>query len=207
MERKKLCSYFDLIDIFKDYDSAKQYLNYDDSYFFNVIKRVHSDKIKWDNDSNYEISDDLLLNLIEKILNREPLKLVREDQKIIDRNNSSNKPFFLEKAVGDKLASSADIEDYWYITSEIDVSLTNIGPYRTWSEMTNNSSDEDLDYKSIKILKNASSEHDTKLLVEDEASIIHILSKNKLHVNRLYTKDDSYKDKLNTALLDYEKTR
>ena len=207
MERKKLCSYFDLIEIFEDYDSAEQYLNYDDSYFFNVIKRVHSDKIKWDKNSNYEISDDLLLDLIGKILTRTPLKLVREDQKIMDRNNSSNKPFFLEKAVGDKLASSADIEDHWYITSEIDVSLTNIGPYRTWSEVTTNSSDEDLDYKSIKILKNASSEHDTKLLVEDEASIIHILSKNKLHVNRLYTKNNSYKEKLNTALLDYEKKR
>ena len=207
MERKKLCSYFNLIEIFKDYDSAEQYLNYDDSYFFNVIKRVHSGKIKWDNDSNYEISDDLLLDLIGKILTRTPLKLVREEQKIMDRNNSDNKPFFLEKAVGDKLASSACIEDYWYITSEIDVSLTNIGPYRTWSEVTTNSSDEDLDYKSIKILKNANLEHATKLLVEDEASIIHILSKNKLNVDRLYTKDASYKERLNTALLDYEKKR
>ena len=207
MERKKLCSYFDLIEIFKDYDSAEQYLNYDDSYFFNVIKRVHSGKIKWDNDSNYEISDDLLLDLIGKIITRTPLKLVREEQKIMDRNNSDNKPFFLEKAVGDQLASSASIEDYWYITSEIDVSLTNIGPYRSWSEVTTNSSDEDPDYKSIKILKNASLEHATKLLVEDEASIIHILSKNKLNVYRLYTKNASYKNKLNTALLDYENKR
>lgn len=207
MERKKLCSYFDLIEIFKDYDSAEQYLNYDDSYFFNVIKRVHSGKIKWDSDSNYEISDDLLLDLIGKILMRTPLKLVREEQKIMDRNNSDNKPFFLEKAVGDKLASSAGIEDYWYITSEIDVSLTNIGPYRSWSEVTDNSSDEDPDYKSIKILKNTSSEHETKLLVEDESSIIHILGKNKLNVNRLYTKDASYKEKLSVALLDYEKKR
>ncbi|NOR48709.1 MAG: HD domain-containing protein [Methanosarcinaceae archaeon] len=207
MERKKLCSYFDLIDIFKDHDSAEQYLNYDDSYFFNTIKRVHSGKIKWDYDSNYKVSDDLLLDLIEKILTRTPLKMVRENQKIMDRNSSDSKPFFLEKAVGDKLASSAGIEDHWYITSEINVSLTNIGPYRSWSEVTNDSSYEDPDYKSIRILKNTSLEHATKLLVEDETSIIKTLSKSKLYVGRLYTKDASYKEKLDAAFIDYEMKR
>ena len=207
MERKIIHSYFDIIDIFKDYDSAEQYLNYDDSYFFNIIKCVHNGKIKLNDDSNYKVSKDLLLDLIGKIITRTPLKMVREDQKIMDRNNSDNKPFFLEKAVGDAVIDSADIEDYWYIKSEIDVSLTNIGPYRSWSEVTNNLSYDDPDYKSIKILKNKSSEYHTILLVEDKTSIIKSLSKNKLYIGRLYTKNAIYKEKIETAIVDYEMKR
>ena len=73
--------------------------------------------------------------------------------------------------------------------------------------MANDSEDEDQDYKSVKILKNKNSEHETKLLVEDETSIIHILSNHKLNINRLYTKDESYKKRLNAVLVDYEKER
>lgn len=73
--------------------------------------------------------------------------------------------------------------------------------------MANDSGDEDQDYKSVKILKYKDSEHEAKLLVEDETSIIHILSNHKLNINRLYTKDESYKKRLYDTLIDYEKER
>ncbi|NPE27575.1 HD domain-containing protein [Methanococcoides sp. SA1] len=211
MERKKLWSYFDLIDVFKDGDSAQQYLNYDDAYYFDVMKQVmkqiNENKIDWEDDPKYKISDNLLVELINKIINREPLKMVCEEQKIFDRNDKIHTPRFMEKAIEDLLISETDVENDWYIKSEISMSLTNIGPYKKWSDRSNESKDDDKDYKSIMILKNTLPDPTVNLLVDDETSIIKILSKNKLNISRLYTKNNECKDKLSAAYQRYEKER
>ncbi|KKG11628.1 hypothetical protein EO98_04655 [Methanosarcina sp. 2.H.T.1A.6] len=201
MERSFVYSYFDLIDFFEDHESSKKFLDYDDSYFFDILKKVNNHEIELDDKEEYKIKKDLLLNLIKRVLNREPLKLVVEYQQIMKRTDSSQKYLF-ESAVIDKITKIADIDRHWYITYNKDVSITSIGPYRSLSD---NIISEDKQYESIKIIENWNKE--VKYLVEDPSSIIGVLSELKLSIKRIYTKNDSYKQKINTAIKVYEKQR
>ncbi len=200
MERKLFWSYFDLIDIFKSHDSAKEYLMYDDSYFFNVLKDVANGKRDWDSSIEYDIPDDFLFELIDKVLNRKPLKECIEEQKFI--NPLEEEPFnsrFLDEIVGESIIKKAEIEDYWYIPFEMSIPITDIHPYRSSSDISKSPRVHD---ETIKIVKKSDSgviEKTSINLVDDKTSIVHVLSKHELKINRLYTKNDEYKEKLRKA--------
>ena len=70
MERKLVYSYFDLIEILNNRDSIAKYIGYDDLYFFNVLKNTVKEK-NWDK-KDYCVSDDFLIELINKLLTRKP---------------------------------------------------------------------------------------------------------------------------------------
>ncbi len=203
MEREIVYSYFDLIDFFETLESSKKFLDYDDSYFFDILKKVDCHDIEWVDSEEYKIKDDLLLNLIKKVLKREPLKLVSEDQQLIKREESIQ-GYLFESAVIDKIVENADIERHWYITYNKDVSVTSIGPYRSLSDDTIS---EDKQHETIKIIKKINGNKKVENLVEDRSSIIRVLSESKLSINRVYTKDDSYKEKINKAIELYNTQR
>ena len=203
MERNLFWSYFDLIDVFKSHDSVKEYLTYDDSYFFNVLKNVANGEMNWDDTIKYDIPDDFLFDLIDKILNRKPLKQCTEDQKFI--NPKEEEPFishFLDEKFRESIIKKAGIEDYWYIPFEMPIPITDIHPYRNSSDISKSTR---VDDETIQIVTKSDSgaiENTPINLVDDETSIVHVLSKYELKINRLYTKNDEYKEKLRKAFDD-----
>ncbi|AKB30317.1 Putative dNTP triphosphohydrolase, Archaeal subgroup [Methanosarcina siciliae T4/M] len=201
MERSLVYSYFKLIDFFKDPISSKKFLDFDDSYFFNILKKVYDKDIELEDDEKYEIRKDLLLDFITRVLERKPLKMVVEYQQLIERNKSIQEPPF-ELAVIDKIIRDTQIERDWYITYKKNVSVTSIHPYRSLSEKTIPEAEQ---YETIKIIETG--KEDIKYLVEDSSSVISVLSKFKLSIMRVYTKDFSYKEKINAAIHDYDLER
>ena len=194
MERKLVHSYLDLIEILENRESSKTFLDYDDSYFFNMLKDVINRKKKWEN-IEYDISDEFLFELIEKLLNRKPIKLYDESQKLVINNVDDY--LFSNPMVKNRIIKEAEIEDYWYILNELNIPITEISPYRSLSDTDYSSQSKD---ESVKIIKASNSgANETVYLVDDENSIINILSKYKLKINRLYTKNDDYKQKINDA--------
>lgn len=200
MERKLMWSYFDLIDMFDKSESGDEFLAYDDSCYFNMLKDVANGERDWTNNIEYDVPDEFLLDLIHKVLNRKPLKQCIEKQKFI--NPLEEEPFnsrFLDKIVGESIIRKAEIEDYWYIPFEMTIPVTDIHPYRSSSDISKSSV---VDDETILIVKKSDSgaiENAPINLVADKTSIVHVLSKYELKINRLYTKNDEYKEKLQKA--------
>lgn len=204
MERKLIWSYFDLIDMFNNSESAEEFLTYDDSCFFNVLKDIRNGKRDWDHTIEYDIPDEFLFDLIDKVLNRKPLKQCIEEQKFINSlEEESFNSDFLNKIVKESIIKKSEIEDYWYITFQIPISITDIHPYRSSNDVIISSK---VDDETIQIVKRSNSndiENEPINLVADKTSIAHVLSMYELKINRLYTKDDAYKEKLQKAFDEY----
>ncbi|CAG0988696.1 MAG: phosphohydrolase [Candidatus Methanoperedens nitroreducens] len=201
MERKVVSSYFDLIDLFKDIESSKKFLEYNDSYFFNTLNDVAHAKRDWNSDTDYNIQDDYLIELIDNILKRKTLKQAKEEQKLIGLNDKFPSEF-LYPIVGESIVKAAKIEECWYIPFEKNLPITELSPYRGLGEPDYPFADKD---QSIKIIKNPdydTGKKRTEYLVDDNTSIIHILSNYKLKINRLYTKNEEYKERINANLKD-----
>lgn len=194
MERKLVYSYFDLIEILNNRDYITKYIEYNDLYFLNVLKNAVKEK-NWEK-SDYYISDDFLIELINKLLTRNPIKLFDESQKLIEKNDNVEYQFsnpIVKKGIIDQ----TEIEDYWYIPFETNISITEVSPYKSLSDSDYSSQIKD---ESVKVIKNSNSEGtETEYLVDDKTSIIHILSKSQLKINRLYTKNAEYVNKMDDA--------
>lgn len=202
MERKLVWSYFDLIDLFKDIESSKKFLAYNDSYFFNMLNSVANGNGAWSHDVEYKLQDEFLIELIDKILNRKTLKLVKEEQKLISiQNKEKLESDFLDSIFKKSIIKSVNIEDYWYIRFEKNIDITESSPYRSLSDANYASLDKD---QSIKIFKkqrdSITGKRIIEYLVDDNTSIIHVIGNYKLKINRLYTKNDEYKQILNEHL-------
>lgn len=194
MERKLVYSYFDLIEILNNRDSIAKYIGYDDLYFFNVLKNTVKEK-NWDK-KDYCVSDDFLIELINKLLTRKPIKLFDESQKLIEKNDNVEYQY-LNPIVKKGIIDQTEIEDHWYIPFETNISITEVSPYKSLSDSDYSSQVKD---ESVKVIKNSNSEGtETEYLVDDKTSIIHILSKYQLKINRLYTKNDEYVKKMDDA--------
>lgn len=204
MEQKLVHSYFDLIDIFKDTSLCNKYLEYDDSYFFDILKKISSGNLKWENNKEYNVKDELLLAMINKVLNRQPLTLVYEQQRLLrnedSKKESSLKDLIFNETVIDDIVKKCNIENHWYITKEISVPFASIGPHRSLSD---DNIDVDKKLETIKILDNG----EITNLVEDHSSIIWLLSDSKLSINRIYTKNKIYRDKLSPVIDAYIKKK
>ncbi|MDR7664511.1 HD domain-containing protein [Methanosarcina sp. Z-7115] len=195
IERKMVRSYFDLIDIFKDGSDIDEYLDYDDLYFFNTLKKINKTKVL-NTVENPKIPDVFLLELIDKIIRREPLKKAIEESELIERDKFLNSSFFhpsFRRAI-----LSKGIEDHWFIKSTISESPIKISPYVNFEALERDSNNyiipDNID-ETIKILKNYNKNETpyTEYLIKEMSSIISVLGKYKLQINRLYTKNEDYK--------------
>jgi len=201
LEREKVHSYFDLVRFFDDFSkqgSFYDYMNYDDNYMIQIMKSVVKGEIKVLNDENYQINSDLIKICCEKLLKREPLKLVAEEQKIINKNDVSS--LELETYTNRKkynifinhVIDNSKIEDYWYITSQIEQKITSLSASIPLSEL--NQYDPNVhNNERINVQKNNGA---IIPLVEDDASIIKSISDKKLKIIAIYTKNEEYKDRI-----------
>ena len=193
MERKLVYSYFDLIKIFENQTSALDFLDYTDDYFFNILRDIDKRIQELDNNDAYKIKADMLYQLVKQLLNRQPLKLCYECQKFVPLNQAKINSSRLLPVVINEDAKKAGIESEWCIPFETKVRISDTNPYLSLSEASLLSEKDT--YQTIRIIKAHNNKKEIVALVEDESSIINVLSQHILKINRIYTKNDEYKQK------------
>lgn len=198
LERKLVWSYEDIINTFDEH-KINSYLNYDDSYFWNALKKVVGGDYSLPDSDDFKYSSEYLKKCSEMLLMRKPLKLVDEEQVII----SKDKPYhakigrFHEKAVIRTLCESANISPNWFIPTKIAQDITELTPF---VPLSNYDSSSKLKADSIKI---KTPDNKTHFLVADDASIIKTLSGQQLNIVGIYTRDETYRDKIIRAMESY----
>lgn len=207
LERGIAWSYKDLLDKFDD-THQPSYLLFDDEYFFNKMKEIDKGKIELPNNGSYSVCDDELKTFIHMVLNRKRLKLVEEKQELSHKEtqNKARKTKEFSDPVVSNICTEAGIKRWWFIMDEINVQPTKINPYRSLG----NDSDFSAENEAIKVQttyydQEGNEQKKTIFLIEDESSIIKPLSFYQLNINRVYTKDEEYKEKLKIAINNHRK--
>lgn len=195
LERGLAPDYIKLTSMFQDEESTYKFLDYNDSWYFNTLKGIKTCELPYEKDEKYEIPEDLFITCIQKILNREPLTLAYEKQKIANKENNDS-PYFLHNITKNHVVKEIEVDDWWYITFDVPLLITNVEPYKSISsEKWYTTEDKE---KTIKIKKRNGK--DFIYLIDDEASIIHELNKQKLNICRVYTKNKDYARKIHGSL-------
>lgn len=197
MERNLVYSYFDIIKFFDSFDDEKKYLNYNDSYFFDIMHKFYNGTLTPQNISEPSISDKALREMISNVLYRKPLKMVFEDTKLVDRNEKPQRSVVFNKMFHEKISGDPyNIEAEWQIPFNITVTPSNISPHVNFNHKYENSVNDEM----IRILSiDKDGKHQTKSIVEDPASLMYVIGNYQLHIDRFYTKDESYAVQFNNA--------
>jgi len=194
IERKKVFHYGDLVGIFDDYRKIDLYMNFDDLYLDNILRRIQQNEIGLETGEKYKIKQPFLKELIARIINREPLKLVNSTSTIRQQNSASEPWGFLNQGKRDEVGSNAGIVKNWIIASEIVTGVTKVNPklFLMQSEAVH-----ELIREKIKVYDpDESSSNTLSLLTDDESSIIRELVDKELVIRNLYTKNEEYKRKI-----------
>jgi len=211
LERGLVPSYFDLIEIF-DKGDIGHYMNFDDSFFWKTLKAIASDPKKIEEEGKYQCSltfgtigeyqysSDFIIECSKRLLMRRPLKLVREEQAIVQKNFSTPSGLgnLHDKLAIETICREADIPKEWYIRSKIEQDITELNPFVPLDDIDSYIR---LRSDSIKIKKPDSS---TKFLIHDPASIVQFLADKQLNIFAVYTKDIDYKKRICEVIGNYQ---
>lgn len=198
LERGIAWSYKDLLGKFDD-ERQPSYLIYDDEYFFDLMKGVEKDKIKLPKNEGYSIEDDKLRTFIHMVLNRQRLKLVDNQQELLEKRDTRKIKEFSAPVI-ESLCKEAGIEPWWFIVDEISVPPTKINPYRSGSGDPDGSENEAIKVITMEYNNDGTENKRANFLIHDKSSIIRPLSLYQLNISRVYTKDENYEHKLKTAI-------
>lgn len=197
LERNQIESYFDLIDYF-DNGELEKFYNYNDLGLLQKIHSVFKGEVSIENNADYVYNSNLIKNCCEKIIKRNPLKLVIEKRVIVNKSeldSSSDFDNYLNnQSIIDEIINLAKVEKYWDIPSEIISSITNLSPLIPIDGNKGKSRDKE---ESILI---EGEEGLPIFLINEESLIIKQLADSRLKISAIYTKDDAYKEKIKTAL-------
>lgn len=199
LERDMLPSYLDLIQHL-DNGELSWFYHFNDLLLLEKIKCVNQGTCEINDDEKYRIKASLIKECCKKIFERRPLKLVKEEQYIGKKNENSRRNLerYHEKAVIDKIISYAGIEDYWFIPSKIKRDITALNPFISLDDPDNY---DRIKEESIRI---GDPGKKPTFLVTDETSIIKPLADQELTILSIYTKDDDYLQKIESAMKRYE---
>mgnify|MGYP000913139174 FL=1 len=198
LERNLAPSYFSLIQKF-DSGDLDWYYNFNDMLIVDLLKKAIKSDIQ---DDGYRINSNFLKECCQKIIERKPLKLVKEEQIIAEKGQSTNtfERRYHEKAVVDSIVADAGIEDYWYIKSIIKRNITSLSPFISVNDPD---SYDRLKEESIRIGEKGKK---PIFLVDDPTSIIRPLANQQLVIASVYSKDKDYRQKILTAMENYERS-
>jgi len=199
LERGEIESYFDILGYFDD-NNLDGFYNYNDLSILQKIRDVVNGKITLENNGEYKRDKNLVKDCCEKIIKRKPLRLVDEKQRIVNKTENAT-PFdkyIKETGVINEIVRLAGIENYWYIPSEINTSITNLSPLIPIDGVYINPRDKE---ESILV---ESEEKKPIFLVRDESLIINQLADSSLKICAIYTKNKDYKNKILRAIEQYE---
>jgi len=201
LERGNIESYFDIISYFDDGDNIEGFYNFNDLTILQKIRDVAKGAIHLENGDGYNRDMNLVKDCCEKIINRTPLKLVIEKQRIVNKTDNTTlfDRYIKEPGVIKEVVRFAGIEKYWYIPSEINSYITNLSPLIPIDGADINPRDKE---EGILI---ESDGNVPNFLVRDESLIIKQLADSSLKINAIYTKNDAYRTKILDAIEQYEK--
>jgi len=199
LERGLVHSYSDLMTMF-DTGNENKYLNYDDSYIFEKLKEIQNNPKSIKPIKNQAVSPVFLKELIRKVLYRDPLKRVLEEQMILQRTEKQDdeKPHKLMKYFDpvtiEHIVKQAGIPKEWYITSRIENPITGLGP----SKLTKDGDfdDEFVEHK-IKIFNGKDAPIS---LTKEKSSLLKYLKNSELHIYGIYTKNEDFQKKILEAI-------
>lgn len=211
LERGLVPSYFDLVEIF-DEGNIGRYMNYDDSFFWDALKQITSCPKRIEEvgeyqyspapnaDGEYQYSSDFILDCSKRLLTRRPLKLVKEEQAIVQKGSltSCELEHLLHKAAIATIRRDAKIPKEWYIVSKVEQDITELSPFVPLDDIDSYMR---LRSDSIKIRKPDGS---TKFLIRDSASIMQFLADKQLNIFAIYTKDNEYKQQICEVMNSYQ---
>jgi uncharacterized protein len=204
LERGAVRSYGDIVTMF-DKGNENEYLEYDDSYMFEKLKKFQSNPKSIKHIEKPAVSSLFLKDLIRKVLYRDPLKRVVEIQMLLDEKErkEENKPHkliqYFQPATIEYIVKRAKIPKEWYITSPIKNSITSLSPSKI-------PKDGDFDDKFIeRKIKILNEDKIPVSLTDDPSSLFKFLQKTELHIYGIYTKNDEYKNKIDAAMKEYER--
>lgn len=200
LEREEVYSYYDLVKMF---DSKKEceYLSYDDSYIFDKLKAIENGDLKISTIPRQQVRPLFLKELVRRVLYREPLKQVWEEQALLKRGDEKphNLLKYVDQTTIDSIIAKSGIEKEWYITSRLENPITSLSPSKLIKDTQTD--EEFVEYK-IRIHKGNG---EIKSLTKEESSLLKFLKDSELHIYGVYTKDEAYKKKILTAMRQYEK--
>jgi uncharacterized protein len=199
LERGIVHSYGDLVTMF-DKGNENMFLNYDDSYIFETLKEIHSDPKRIKPIKNQAVSPAFLKELIRKVLYRDPLKRVLEEQMILQRTEKKDdeKPHklikYFDPVTIDHIVKQAGIPREWYITSRIENPITGLGPTKLTKDSYN---DDDFIEHKIKIFNGKDA---PVSLTKENSSLLKYLQNSELHIYGIYTKDEEFRQKIQNVI-------
>jgi uncharacterized protein len=200
LERGKVISYSDLMQFF-DAKNESKFLNYDDSYIFEEMKKVENGDTELPSLKKQAVSPIFLKELVNKVLYRDPLKRVWEEQVLLKRGEAKPHDLikYIDPATVDFLVSESGIPREWYITSKIDNPITSMSPSKIIKET--GSDDEFIEHR-IRIKKEDGS---IISLTKENSSLLKFLADSELSIYGVYTKNEDYKKKILKAMKQYER--
>jgi len=200
LERGHVKSYSDLLKIF-DSKKESEYLNYDDSYIFDILKAIENGELKIKPVRNQEVRPAILEEFARRVLYRDPLKQVWEEQALLKRGEARphNLVKYVDQTTIDSIVAKAGIEKEWYITSKLENPITSLSPAKLIKESATD--DEFVEHK-IRIHKGNGV---ITSLTNEESSLLRFLKDSELLIYGVYTKDEAYKRKILTAMRQYDK--
>ena len=127
LEREYVPAYTDLIKFFDSGEIAK-YLYFTDLFILDLLKKVANGDLKLDDNEKYEIKAGFISECAKKIVERIPLKLVREEQIIADRDNPPKiyLEAFQDEEMKLRICEDSGIDKDWYISSKITMPVTSL---------------------------------------------------------------------------------
>jgi len=193
LEREIVYSYMDIVDIFDHKDKKNQFLNYNDICLENTLRKIQQNKIRLSEKSHYQIKAKFLKELIDRIINRRPLKLVKSDSYTRDSISKPKDSWIFHYPLKlEEIASKTNIDRSWIIPSEIVTGITKVNPKLF---LLDNRTIQDILQEKIKVYDpdNHEDANHVALLADDQSSIIRLLVNQELVIRNIYTKDDDYR--------------
>jgi len=194
IERNIANNYGKLVEMLDNPNTINLYLNFDDFYLDNILRRIQQNEIRLEAGEEFKIKMPFLKDLITRIINREPLKLVKSTS-TLRQQNTANEPWaLLNNANRDEISSRSRINKNWIISSEIITGVTKVNPKLF---LMQSQAMQELILEKIKVFDpDKLGSNALSLLTDDESSIIRELVDKELVIRNLYTKNEEYKNKL-----------
>lgn len=200
LERNLTPSYVDILEWFEKTsrnESNHPYLDYTDTSLIRLLRDICSKKEKLSNCPDAIIPSDMLYDLVCKIVYREPLKQIYENTFLTDQKNRRpyDEIWKMELLKQKQRFKEKKLEDSWLIQTHVTTSVTSIKPYVSIFDGQSSANPD----QAIRIFNPKDQENPISILSDDETSIIKVLADKDLIIRGLYTKNEKYKNILNSA--------
>jgi hypothetical protein len=201
LERGLTYSYVEILEWFETTSRNEPnhpYLDFTDTSLIRLLRDICTQKIELTNPPDPVIPTDMLYDLICKIVHREPLKQIYESTVLTDRNNRKlyDEIWQMKLSEQEQKFKMKGLDNSWLIQTHVTTSVTSIKPYVSIFDGQNSANPDE----AIRIFNPKNQDNPISILSDDDTSIIKVLADKDLIIHGLYTKNEEYKEILNSSL-------